>query len=43
MIATNLHADTFAQARAQVCDDNGVPQTHFRRMNIVFLISVGRS
>jgi type IV secretory pathway ATPase VirB11/archaellum biosynthesis ATPase len=43
MIATNLHADTLAQARRQVCDDNQVPEDNFRRMNVVFFISVGRA
>jgi hypothetical protein len=43
MIATNLHADTFAQARGQVCDENGVPAEHFKRMNVIFFISMGRT
>jgi hypothetical protein len=43
MLATNLHADTFEQAHAQVCHDNGVPEDAFRRMNLIFFLSVRRS
>jgi type IV secretory pathway ATPase VirB11/archaellum biosynthesis ATPase len=43
MIATNLHADTFAQARGQVCGDNELSVEHFKRMNVIFFISVGRA
>ena len=42
MLATNLHADTFAQAYSQVCDKNGVPSAHFRRMNLLFFLAVDR-
>jgi len=36
--ATNLHADDLAEARAQVCDENGVPAAHFNAFHyIVFL------
>ena len=42
MLATNLHADTFEQARQQVCDENGVPLAHFRRMNILCFLAVER-
>lgn len=40
MIATNLHADTCEQARAQVCDENGVPADHFRRVNLLYFLHV---
>jgi len=43
MLATNLHADTFEQARDQVCRTNGVPEAGFRRMNLLYLLTVGRS
>ena len=42
MLATNLHADTIEQARDQVCNDNGVPGGAFRRMNLLFFLSVRR-
>lgn len=42
MIATNLHADTFEQAQQQVCGENGVPAADFRRMNLVFFLSLSR-
>ena len=40
MIATNLHADTYEQARAQVCGENGVPPTDFRRVNLLYFLHV---
>ncbi len=40
MMATNLHADTIEQAQDQVCGDNAVPVSDFRRMNLLFFISV---
>ncbi len=43
MLATNLHADTCDQARAQVCDGNGVDESSFRRMNLLLFLSVRRS
>jgi hypothetical protein len=42
MIATNLHADTFAQAKAQICDDNGVAPEALRRMNLMLFLEVSR-
>ncbi len=42
MLATNLHADTFEQAREQICETNGVPESALRRMNLMFFLSVGR-
>lgn len=43
MLATNLHADTYAEARAQICDENAVPEAALRRMNLMFFLSVRRS
>jgi len=40
-LATNLHADTFDEARAQVCDQNGVRGEDFRRMNLLLFLRVG--
>jgi hypothetical protein len=42
ILATNLHADTYEQARAQICDVNGVPPSQLRRMNLMLFLSVGR-
>jgi len=42
MIATNLHADTFEQAREQIRADNGVAESAFGRMNLMFFLSVTR-
>ncbi|MEK7477082.1 MAG: hypothetical protein AAB152_15765 [Candidatus Coatesbacteria bacterium] len=39
-LATNLHADTYEQARAQVCDENGVPLEDFVRMNLALFLRV---
>jgi hypothetical protein len=43
MIATNLHADTYEQARDQICGDNGVSDAALRRMNLMLFLSVGGS
>ena len=44
MRATNLHADTLAEAKAQVCGDNGVPEAHFNAFGLAAFIRVsGRS
>ncbi|HOW18256.1 MAG TPA: hypothetical protein PLC79_04390 [Phycisphaerae bacterium] len=43
MLATNLHADTFEQARRQVCGDNGITERAFRRMSLMFFLSVRRA
>jgi hypothetical protein len=40
MLATNLHADTFEAAHDQVCRTNGVAEGLFRKMNLVFFLSV---
>ena len=42
LLATNLHADTYAQAREQVCGQNGVPPAHFRRLRLILFLSVAR-
>jgi hypothetical protein len=38
LLATNLHADTFEQARDQVCRGNGVPEDDFRRMHLCLFL-----
>jgi len=43
MLATNLHADTYEQARAQICGDNDVSVAALQRMNLMFFLSIGRS
>lgn len=40
MLATNLHADTYTQAQTQICGGNRVPEASFRRMNLMFFISL---
>ena len=42
MMATNLHADTCEQALDQVCGDNDIPESAFRRMNLLLFLSVER-
>ncbi len=42
MLATNLHADTYEQARDQICGDNDIPETALRRMNLMFFLEVHR-
>ena len=43
MLATNLHADTYEEARDQICAENGVPEAALRRMQLMFFLSVKRS
>ena len=40
MLATNLHADTYEQARDQICGQNEVPESALRRMNLMLFLSV---
>jgi len=40
MIATNLHADTYEQAHEQVCGENEVPVTGFRRMDLIYFLAM---
>jgi len=40
MIATNLHADTLAQAREQVCGENGVPPSDFDAVEVFIFLAV---
>lgn len=40
MMATNLHADTFEQASEQLCKDNSLSQEAFRRMNLIYFLSL---
>lgn len=42
-LATNLHADTYPQARAQICRDNRVSAEALCRMNLMFFLDVSRS
>lgn len=42
-LATNLHADTYDQARRQICDANGVPERALRRMHLMLFLSVNRA
>ncbi len=39
LLATNLHADTYAQARGQVCGENRVPPAAFRRLNLIYFLA----
>ena len=41
MLATNLHADTYAQAHQHICGDNGVSEASLMRMNLMLFLSVG--
>jgi hypothetical protein len=43
MLATNLHADTYEQARQQICDDNAVSPEALRRMNLMLFLEVRHS
>ncbi|MGB2819652.1 MAG: hypothetical protein WBF17_01625 [Phycisphaerae bacterium] len=43
MLATNLHADTYQQARRQICDDNDVTAEALCRMSLMYFMSVRRS
>jgi hypothetical protein len=42
-LATNPHADTYEQARRQVCGENGVTVAAVRRMNLMCFLSVERT
>jgi hypothetical protein len=42
MLATNLHADTFDEAREQICTDGGVPEADLRRMNLLYFLEADR-
>jgi len=42
-LASNLHADTYAQAREQICGDNDVPAEDFGRIGLLYFIAVRRS
>ena len=43
MIATNLHADSYNEARQQICGQNNISVAAFRRMNLIFFLTVNRS
>jgi hypothetical protein len=40
MRVSNMHADDLDQAHAQICDRNGVPESHFRAVNLFVFIGV---
>lgn len=40
MLATNLHADTYEQARDQICGDNHVPESNLRQMHLMLFLSM---
>jgi len=40
ILATNLHADTLAQCHAQLCGENRVPESDFRRVDLMLFLSV---
>lgn len=42
-LATNLHADTYEEARSQICAENGVSEAALRRLHLMFFLSVKRS
>lgn len=42
MVATNLHADTYAQVHEQICTRNGVSEAALRRMNLMLFLSARR-
>lgn len=42
-LATNLHADTYEQARSQVCDQNRVPLEHWYRIQLLIFLAVTRT
>lgn len=43
MLATNLHADTYDEAREQICGDNGVSPAVLLRMNLILFLAISRS
>jgi len=40
ILATNLHADTYEEARKQICVENGVTEAGLRRVRLMFFLSV---
>ena len=43
MVATNLHADTYQQARDQICVDNGISPEALRRIGLMLFLDVRRT
>lgn len=43
LIATNLHADTLAQTREQLCGENGVAPEHLAQVNLKLYLRMRRS
>jgi hypothetical protein len=42
ILATNLHADTYEEAREQVCGENGVSEADFRRLHLCLFLELRR-
>jgi hypothetical protein len=42
IVASNLHADTLEQTRAQLCDENGVPRSHLDAITLKVYLGVER-
>jgi hypothetical protein len=42
IVASNLHADTLEQTRAQLCDENGVPRAHLDAVTLKVYLAVAR-
>ncbi|MCX8065202.1 MAG: hypothetical protein N3G21_08525 [Candidatus Hydrogenedentes bacterium] len=40
ILATNLHADDIDEAYYQICTENRVPKTHFRKINLMYFIKI---
>lgn len=40
LLAANLHADDLDEARDQVCAENGVPESHFNRFELMLFLRV---
>jgi hypothetical protein len=41
-VASNLHADTLQQTRAQLCEENGVPRAHLDAVGLKVYLGVAR-
>jgi hypothetical protein len=43
ILATNLHANNLAQARDQICNDNGVPEEDFNAVDLFLFLGTSGS
>ena len=43
LIATNLHADTLAETREQLCEENGVVESHLSAVTLKVFLGIGRT